>query len=98
VQYGHNYVLEVSVSGPPDPETGMLIDLKRLKEIVEREVAARFDHKYLNEDTEFFRDRAPTAENLARVIFDLLDAALPGKLLARVKLWPTPDLCVEVCR
>jgi 6-pyruvoyltetrahydropterin/6-carboxytetrahydropterin synthase len=56
--HGHNWELEVTLSGPVDPETGMVIDLKDLKEVMEREVEARFDHRSLNDDTPFFRDRA----------------------------------------
>jgi len=95
---GHNYVLEVTLRGPVDPETGMVIDLKHVKDVVEREIAERFDHKQLNADTPWFRERAPTAENFARVIFDLLDAAFPAGLLLRVRLWPTSDWFVEVER
>jgi 6-pyruvoyltetrahydropterin/6-carboxytetrahydropterin synthase len=97
-QYGHNYALEVTLRGPLDPETGMVIDLKELKGIMEAEIAARFDHKNLNEDTPFFRERAPTAESLAQVIFELLDRAIPDGLLHGVRLYPTEDLYVEVTR
>lgn len=96
--YGHNYALFVTVRGPLDPETGMVIDLKRLKDIMEAEIAGRFDHKNLNEDTTLFRERPPTPENLAHVIFLLLDAAIPDQLLCRVRLCPTDDLFVEVER
>lgn len=95
---GHNYVLEVTLSGEADRETGMLIDLKDLKAILETEVAERFDHRNLNEDTPYFRDRAPTPENFARLIFDLLDSSLPAGLLHEVRLSPTEDLTVEVSR
>ncbi len=97
-EYGHNYTLEVSLRGPIDSSTGMVMDLKRLKEIMEREVGSRFDHRNLNRDTDYFEDRAPTPENLASVIFDLLDAAVPDDLLFRVRLFPTEDLWVEVTR
>lgn len=96
--YGHNYALEVTLAGPVDPESGMLMDLKRLKEVMEAEVGQRFDHRNLNEEAEHFRDRPPTLENLAAVIFELLDAALPAGLLHRVRLHATPDLGVEVAR
>lgn len=95
---GHNYTLEVTVSGPTDPETGMLMDLKELKGVLEREVESRFDHRNLNDDTSCFRDRAPTAENFARILFEILDGALPPALLERVRLSPTEDLIVEVTR
>lgn len=96
--HGHNYRLEVTLRGPVDEETGMLIDLKQVKDVLDAEVAARFDHRNLNEDTPYFQERVPTAENFARVIFELLDAALPAGLLHRVRLSPTPDLSVEVTR
>jgi 6-pyruvoyltetrahydropterin/6-carboxytetrahydropterin synthase len=88
----------VSVEGPLDEQTGMVIDLKDLKDVLESEVGARFDHRCLNDDTAFFRDRPPTAENLAAAIFELLDRALPGRMLRRVRLSPTPELWVEVER
>ena len=94
--YGHNYRLEVTVRGAVDPETGMVIDLKALKDVLEREIEERFDHRNLNEDTSYFHDRAPTAENLAAVLFEVLDRALPEGRLARVRLAPTDDLWVEV--
>jgi 6-pyruvoyltetrahydropterin/6-carboxytetrahydropterin synthase len=97
-EYGHNYALEVTLRGEVDPQTGMVMDLKELRDLLEREVGQRFDHRNLNKDTPYFRDRAPTAENLARVVFDLLDKALPGRLLEGVRLAPTEDLWVEVRR
>ncbi|MCP4003529.1 MAG: 6-carboxytetrahydropterin synthase [bacterium] len=96
--HGHNYVLEVSVGWKVDPQTGMVIDLKELKEVMESEIGRRFDHRDLNTDTDFFAHDAPTAENLVRVIFDLLEAALPNGLLQRVRLMPNRDCAVEVTR
>jgi 6-pyruvoyltetrahydropterin/6-carboxytetrahydropterin synthase len=97
-RHGHNYRLEVSLLGEPDPRTGMVIDLKDVKDLLEREVMARFDHRDLNDDTDFFEKRPPTAENLARVIFGLLDRALPAGLLERVRLYEGPDHWVDVER
>lgn len=96
--HGHNYELEVGIAGPIDPETGMLVDLKWLKGVIEREVEDRFDHRDLNQDTPFFDAVPPTAERLARVIFDLLDAALPAGLLRWVRLRPCSRIEVEVSR
>jgi 6-pyruvoyltetrahydropterin/6-carboxytetrahydropterin synthase len=94
--HGHNYVLEVTVSGPVNRETGMVIDLKDLKDLMTREIEARFDHRSLSDDTPYFRDRAATPETFAALIFSLLDQALPAGTLARVRLSPTADLTVEV--
>ena len=96
--HGHNWELEVTLAGPVNAETGMVIDLKELKEIMEREVEARFDHRSLADDTAFFRDRPATPETFAALIFDLLDRALPSGLLHRVRLSPTRDLTIEVTR
>jgi 6-pyruvoyltetrahydropterin/6-carboxytetrahydropterin synthase len=95
---GHNYVLEVTLQGEADAETGMLIDLKQLKQIMEDEVGQRFDHRNLNEDTPYFQARVPTPENLASLIFCLLERALPAGLLYEVRLSPTEDLTIEVRR
>jgi 6-pyruvoyltetrahydropterin/6-carboxytetrahydropterin synthase len=96
-RHGHNYRLEVSLCGEPDPRTGMLVDLKQVKDVLEREVMARFDHRDLNGDTPYFEKQPASAENLARVIFDLLQRAFPG-LLERVRLYEGPDHWVDVER
>ena len=95
---GHNYELEVTISGRVDPETGMVIDLKDLKEVMEREIEGRFDHRSLSDDTPYFRDRPVTPETFAMLIFSLLDAALPKGTLHRIRLSPTDRLSVEVTR
>ena len=74
--HGHNYVLQVSVRGPIDPETGMVIDLKRLKDIIRERVIDRVDHRNLNEDVDFLRGVIPTAENLARAFWQQLAPAI----------------------
>ncbi len=79
--HGHNYALEVSVRGSIDPETGMVIDLKRLKDIMRDRVIDRVDHKNLNEDVDFLSGVIPTAENLARCFWQqLAPAILEGEL------------------
>jgi 6-pyruvoyltetrahydropterin/6-carboxytetrahydropterin synthase len=98
LSHGHNYEVDVCVTGLVDPETGMLVDLKWLKEILTREVETRFDHRDLNDDTPYFKESPPTAERVAQVIFDLLDAALPAGMLHSVRLRPLRDLEVEVRR
>jgi 6-pyruvoyltetrahydropterin/6-carboxytetrahydropterin synthase len=87
--HGHNYALEVSVRGPIDPETGMVIDLKRLKDIMRERVVDRVDHTNLNEDVDFLRDTIPTAENLARAFWQQLAPAIPVGELYEVLLQET---------
>ncbi len=78
--HGHNYVIEVSVRGEIDPETGMVIDLKRLKTIVRKHLIDLVDHRNLNEDVDFLRGMIPTAENLARAFWDRLQGVVePGE-------------------
>ena len=93
--HGHNYNLEVWVSGVIDPETGYLIDLKILKNIIEKEVEDRFDHKNLNLDTEEFKNLNPTAENICVVIWKLVRAKLDSKLALKVRLYETERNIVE---
>jgi len=95
-QHGHNYRLEVTLRGEPDPATGMVIDLKDVQEILEREIMERFDHRDLNRDTPYFEKRAPTPENLARVIERILLAALPSGMLDRLRLAPDAETWVEI--
>ncbi len=94
-QHGHNYRLEVTLRGEPDPITGMVMDLKDLDDVLEREVMARLDHRDLNADTGYFEKRPPTPENLIRVIRDLLARALPEGLLDRIRLYEDADLWVD---
>src|SRR5947199_10158321 len=70
--HGHNYELEIRVSGEIDPVTGFVMDLKELSDLISEKVLEKFDHKNLNLDTEEFKKLNPTAENIAVVIFDLL--------------------------
>ncbi len=95
-QHGHNYCLEVTLQGEPDPTTGMVLDLKDLKQVLEREIVARFDHRDLNADTPYFEKDPPTPENFARVIHRLLERALQPGLLLGVRLRQDRDLWVDV--
>ena len=97
-RHGHNYRLEITVEGEPDPDTGMVINLGQLKEVAEREIMARFDHKDLNNDTDYFIRIPPTPEHFASLIFALLDDALPDGVLDRVRLHQSADLFVDVIR
>src|SRR5437870_8760751 len=94
VPHGHNYTLDVTVHGPIDPQTGMVIDLAELKRIVAETVVERFDHADLNADP-LFRDRVPTTENIALVIWDLLAPKLGTERLAGVRVWEDATLFVD---
>ena len=94
VPHGHNYTLDVTVRGPIDPRTGMVIDLGELKAIVTATVIERFDHADLNADV-LFRDRIPTTENIAIAVWELLAPKLGPDRLARVRVWEDPTLFVD---
>ncbi len=93
--HGHNYELEVKITGIVDPETGYLIDLKVLKDIIYEEVEKRFDHKNLNLDTVEFKNLNPTAEHICFVIWKILRKKLEQKLELKVRLYETPRNYVE---
>ena len=93
--HGHNYDLIVKVSGEIDPETGYLIDLKILKDIIKKEVEEPFDHKNLNLDVEEFKTLNPTAENIAVVIWNRLRKQLDKKFELSVRLYETERNFVE---
>ncbi len=88
--HGHNYELEVTVRGEPDPVTGMVIDLKDLKAIVQSELIDKVDHKHLNHDVDFMRGIVPTAENIVIAFWRQLQGKLPNGELHEVKLFETP--------
>ena len=94
VPHGHNYTLDVTVRGPIDARTGMVIDLGELKRIVQDAVIERFDHADLNADA-LFRDRVPTTENIAIAVWELLAPKLGPDRLARVRVWEDPTLFVD---
>jgi len=94
VAHGHNYMLDVTIRGPIDPQTGMVIDLGELKRIVGETVVERFDHADLNADA-LFRGRVPTTENLAIVVWDLLAPKLGADRLWQVRVWEDPTLYVD---
>jgi 6-pyruvoyltetrahydropterin/6-carboxytetrahydropterin synthase len=86
--HGHNYVVEVTVTGPVDPATGMIANLADLDGYVARQVIEPFDHTYLNKDVDAFRDRVPTTENFCMEIFGRLKK-FPGARLVRIRLEET---------
>jgi 6-pyruvoyltetrahydropterin/6-carboxytetrahydropterin synthase len=93
--HGHNYELEVKVTGEPDPDTGYVLDLKELSDLIRKEIHARFDHKNLNLDTVEFKNLNPTAENIAIVIYNLLRPHIDQKMAVQVRLYETPRNFVE---
>lgn len=93
--HGHNYVLEVTITGSPDPQTGTLMPLHELDSVVSEQIIKRFDHKHLNVDCEEFFDLNPSVENIARVIWDRLVSGLRSNTLARVRVWETPKTYAE---
>ena len=88
--HGHNYVVEVLVGGDVDPETGMVVNLAVLDEVVDRRVMGRFDHMNLNLDP-LFLNRVPTTENLCRTVFGLLKDGLPAGQLEQVRVEETEN-------
>ena len=93
--HGHNYDLVVKIVGEPDPQTGYVIDLKKLSDIIEENVLQRFDHKNLNLDTKEFKDLNPTAENIAIVIYNILREKIDKKLELQIRLYETERNFVE---
>ena len=96
--HGHNYELHVTVAGRIDPQTGMIINLSHLKQDVNT-ILEQFDHKFLNLDTPWFKDLQPSTENIARVLFDLIDERLsenPHLELRRVRLYERQDIYSDV--
>src|SRR5438270_14028003 len=96
--HGHNYVVEVTIEGEPDPVTGMVMDLKQMKGILEREIIEPMDHRFLNFEVPPFQTVVPTTANLAREIWRRLQPLFrPGPAtLSRIRLYETADLFVDV--
>jgi 6-pyruvoyltetrahydropterin/6-carboxytetrahydropterin synthase len=96
--HGHNYELHVSISGNIDPKTGMIVNLTVLKERVKK-IVDQFDHKFLNLDTPYFKDKIPTTENIALVLFELIEKELSengGYNLVKIRLYERQDLYADV--
>jgi 6-pyruvoyltetrahydropterin/6-carboxytetrahydropterin synthase len=97
--HGHNYDLIVTVKGTPDPETGFVIDLKKLSDLIRNEVTEKLDHKNLNLDVDFMKDKMASTENLAIEIWKILDSKIIGiskfGKLYSIKLYETPRNYVE---
>jgi 6-pyruvoyltetrahydropterin/6-carboxytetrahydropterin synthase len=93
--HGHNYTLEVTVRGEVDRRSGFVVDLKQLKDVLDREVLQALDHRHLNLEVPEFKDSIPTTENLAIAIWQRLQPKLRVAQLHRVRLYETPDLFVD---
>lgn len=96
--HGHNYTLEVTVSGEPDPVTGFVVDLKWLKDVMEREVLSAYDHRHLNIEVPEFAKIVPTTENIAIAAWNRMEpriAQAGGARLSRVRVYETPEIFAE---
>ncbi|HEX3891054.1 MAG TPA: 6-carboxytetrahydropterin synthase [Terracidiphilus sp.] len=95
--HGHNYTLEVTVAGDPDPVTGFVVDLKWLKEVMETQVLSAFDHRHLNLEVPEFKSVIPTTENIAIAAWKRLDPALSVQRarLKRVRVYETSEIFAE---
>lgn len=93
--HGHNYVLEVSVTGPIDPVSGYVVDLGHVRDIVEREVIEQVDHRNLNLDVPFLAGRNPTSENIVVAMWGVIAPAIAPARLSRLRLWETENNYVE---
>lgn len=93
--HGHNYTLEVTVAGEINPATGMVLNIKDLKKLLEAEVLEIMDHKFLNKEVPAFAKQNPTTENIAVEIWNLLSPRLNFGKLHRIRLYESPDLFVD---
>lgn len=93
--HGHNYGLDVIVTGEPSPSTGVLLPIETLENIVKQHVIERLDHKHLNRDCPEFASVNPSVENIARTIWGLLEGRLGPARLKRIRVWETPKTCAE---
>ena len=89
--HGHNYCLEVTLRGEPDPRTMMVMDLNRLHEVIRDEILLKVDHRHLNIDVDFLRGIIPTAENLAVAFWNRLETKLPEGLLHEVRVYESDE-------
>ena len=95
--HGHNYTLEVTVAGEIDPVSGFVVDLKALKDVMEREVIQVYDHRHFNLEVPEFRSMIPTTENIAIAIWRRLQHKIVGARLQRVRVYEMPDLFADYC-
>lgn len=93
--HGHNYEIEVTLAGIPPQETGMVMDLKRLSDIINEEIIELVDHKHLNHDVDFLRGIIPTAENMAVAFWKRLQTKIEGGKLYSIRLYESDNNFVE---
>ncbi|MBI3195326.1 MAG: 6-carboxytetrahydropterin synthase [Ignavibacteriae bacterium] len=93
--HGHNYELEVTVVGEPVDETGMILDLKILSDIIKKEITDKVDHRHLNIDVDFLQGIIPTAENIAIIFWNILAPKIPVGKLYSLKVYETPNNFAE---
>ena len=93
--HGHNYTLEVTVAGEADATSGFVVDLKEMKDILEREVVSVYDHRHLNLEVPEFKTAIPTTENMAIAIWGRLEGKIPGAKLYRVRVYEMADLFAD---
>jgi 6-pyruvoyltetrahydropterin/6-carboxytetrahydropterin synthase len=93
--HGHNYTLEVTVAGEINPKTGFVVDLKELKDVMEREVVSVYDHRHLNLEVPEFKSSMPTTENIAIAAWNRLDGKILGARLHRVRVYEMADLFAD---
>lgn len=94
--HGHNYILEVSINGPMDKDTGFVIDLKSLNTMINAEVINKLDHSDIGADIPWFQDKQPSSENISIFIWDLLENKIPKPAhLHRIKILETPTISAE---
>ncbi len=93
--HGHNYDIEVTVAGIPPVETGMVIDLKKLSDIINEEIIEVVDHKHMNFDVDFLQGCIPTAENMAIAFWKILEKKIYGGKLYSIKLYESHNNFVE---
>ncbi len=96
--HGHNYTLEVTVAGNPDPVSGFVVDLKWLKDVIEHEVLTAYDHRHLNIEVPEFAAKIPTTENMAIAAWQRLEPVINkvgGPTLSRIRMYETPEIFAE---
>jgi 6-pyruvoyltetrahydropterin/6-carboxytetrahydropterin synthase len=93
--HGHNYEIEVTVAGEPAKDTGMIMDLKKLSDLIEAEILQKVDHRHLNFDVDFLKGIIPTAENIAMVFWEILSPRITAGRLHSIRVFETPNNFAE---